>query len=57
MAPKLKAGYRGCVARKKPFIYKVNRERRLAFAKKHLNKPQEFWNKVIITYESKYNII
>lgn len=51
-----RAGYRGCVARKKPFISKVNRQKRLAFAKEYLSKSQEFWNKVIFTDESKYNV-
>lgn len=37
-----RAGYRGCVARKKPFISKVNKAKQLQFANEHIAKPQEF---------------
>lgn len=48
--------YNGRVARKKPFISKVNRKKRLLFSKEHQNKGIDYWNKVIFTDESKFNI-
>ncbi|GFY04326.1 HTH_Tnp_Tc3_2 domain-containing protein [Trichonephila clavipes] len=51
-----KAGYNGRVARKKPLIGKKNRVKRLKFAKEHLLKPQQFWNEVLFSHESKFNI-
>ncbi|GFX52283.1 transposable element Tc1 transposase [Trichonephila clavipes] len=49
-----KAGYNGRVARK--LIGKRNRVKRLKFAKEHILKPQQFWNEVIFSDESKFNI-
>ncbi|GFX93000.1 transposable element Tc1 transposase [Trichonephila clavipes] len=51
-----KAGYNDRVARKKPLIGKRNRVKRLKFAKEHVLKPQQFWNEVIFSDESKFNI-
>ncbi|GFV05104.1 transposable element Tc1 transposase [Trichonephila clavipes] len=51
-----KAGYNGRVARKKPLIGKRNRVKRLKFAKEHILKPQQFWNEVIFSDESNFNI-
>lgn len=51
-----KANYHGRVARKKPFFSKANRDKRIAFAKKHISEPGDFWKKVIISDESKFNI-
>ncbi|GFT57113.1 transposable element Tc1 transposase [Trichonephila clavipes] len=51
-----KAGYNGRLARKKPLIGKRNRVKRLKFAKEHILKPQQFWNEVIFSDESKFNI-
>ncbi|GFW63563.1 transposable element Tc1 transposase [Trichonephila clavipes] len=51
-----KAGYNGRVARKKPLIGKRNRVKRLKFTKEHILKPQQFWNEVIFSDESKFNI-
>ncbi|GFW51973.1 transposable element Tc1 transposase [Trichonephila clavipes] len=51
-----KAGCNGRVARKKPLIGKRNRVKRLKFAKEHILKPQQFWNEVIFSDESKFNI-
>ncbi|GFV33181.1 transposable element Tcb1 transposase [Trichonephila clavipes] len=51
-----KAGYNGRVARKKPLIGKRNRVKRLKFTKEHILKPQQFWNEVIFSNESKFNI-
>ncbi|GFW90045.1 transposable element Tc1 transposase [Trichonephila clavipes] len=56
----IKAGYNGRVARKKPLIGKRNRVKRLKFAKEHILKRtksfQRFWNEVIFSDESKFNI-
>lgn len=51
-----KSGYNGRVARKKPFISKKNKVKRRAFAKLHRNKDNSFWNSVLFTDESKFNI-
>ncbi|GFW47589.1 transposable element Tc1 transposase [Trichonephila clavipes] len=51
-----KASYNGRVARKKLLIGKRNRVKRLKFAKEHILKPQQFWNEVIFSDESKFNI-
>ncbi|GFY16012.1 transposable element Tcb2 transposase [Trichonephila clavipes] len=51
-----KAGYNGRVARKKPLIGKRNRVKRLKFAKEHILISQQFWNEVIFSDESKFNI-
>lgn len=51
-----KAGYHGRVARRKPLISLVNRQKLLAFAREHLNKPADFWNKVIFSDEGKFCI-
>jgi len=50
------AGYKGCVARKKPFISKINKKKRLDFAKSHINKVNDFWKSVLFSDESKFNI-
>ncbi|GFU71752.1 transposable element Tc1 transposase [Trichonephila clavipes] len=51
-----KDGYNGRVARKKPLIGKRNRVKRLKFAKEHILKHRQFWNEVIFSDESKFNI-
>lgn len=51
-----RAGYSSRIARKKPLISKVNQKKRIEFAKTYLNKPTEFWNSVLFTDESKFNI-
>ncbi|GFW72961.1 transposable element Tc1 transposase [Trichonephila clavipes] len=48
--------YYGRAARKKPFISERNRRKRLDFAKSHVNLSDEFWNTVIFSNESKFNI-
>lgn len=48
--------YHGRVMRKKFWVNKTNREKRLQFAKNYLNKDNNFWNKVIFSDESKFNI-
>jgi hypothetical protein len=51
--------FHGRKARKKPFISMVNRKKRLAFAKRHLDKPkefcEEFWYKVIWSDTTRVN--
>lgn len=51
-----KAGYRGRVSRKKPFISRVNRLKRIAFANEYVNKPPDFWKRIIFSDESKFCI-
>lgn len=51
-----KSGYNGRIARKKPFISKVNRQKRIEFAEKYVNEPVEFWTNVIFTDETKINL-
>lgn len=51
-----KNGLNGRVARKKPFVSKINRKKRLDYVKTHLNKNFDFWKQVLFTDESKYNI-
>lgn len=51
-----KNDYHGRVARNKPLINERNRKRRLEFAKQYMHQPAEFWNDVIFTDESKFNI-
>ncbi|CAK9820145.1 Transposable element Tc1 transposase [Anthophora quadrimaculata] len=48
--------FHGRAARKKPFINKINRAKRLAFAKEYVNKSNSFWQKVIFSDESRFNI-
>ncbi|GFV05056.1 transposable element Tc1 transposase [Trichonephila clavipes] len=50
------AGYSSRVARKKPFISLQNQKKRLEFAKTHQLKTDNFWKKVILSDESKFNI-
>ncbi len=51
-----RSGLKSRVAQKKPYISKVNRKKRLAFATKWLDASETWWNSVIFTDESKYNI-
>lgn len=48
--------YHGRQARKKFWVSKVNREKRLRFAKDHRDTGAEVYNKTIWTDESKYNV-
>lgn len=48
------AGYNARVCRRKPQISKVNQEKRLSFAKEHISKDTQFWEKVIFSDESKF---
>ena len=49
-------GLSGRIARKKPYISDRNKRKRLAFAKEHVNKPAEFWNSILWSDESKFNM-
>ena len=49
-------GLFGRVARKRPYVNKANRLKRLNFAKTMSNKPLDFWNTVLWTDESKFNL-
>jgi len=51
-----KAGLHGRVARRKPYISAINKKKRLEFAKLHVNQPDSFWENVIFSDESKFNI-
>jgi hypothetical protein len=46
---------KGQVARKGPFINEA-RLKRLKFAREHVTRGSEFWNRVLWTAESKFNI-
>lgn len=50
------AGYNARTPRIKPLISEQNRKKRLEFAKKYINKNSEFWQKVIFSDETKFNI-
>ena len=49
-------GLYGRVARKKPYVNKINRCKRLEYAKNYREKPLGFWNKVLWSDESKFNL-
>ena len=46
----------GRIARKKPYVNKINRRKRLKFAKEMLEKPVDFWKNVVWYNESKFNL-
>lgn len=48
--------FHGRIARNKPYINERNRQKRLQFAKEYLNKDYNFWQHVIFTDESKFNL-
>ena len=50
------ANLHGRTPRNKPYISPINREKRLEWAKKNVDKPQEFWDSVIWSDESKFNL-
>lgn len=49
-------GYHGRVARKKFYVNKVNRKKRLDFAIHYSDMPQSYWNKVLWSDESKFQL-
>ena len=44
------------VARKKPLVTKANRGKRVRYARKYQEKPLDFWNSVLWSDESKFNL-
>ena len=51
------AGLYGRVARKKPYVNKVNPVKRLEYARFYREKPLDYWNTVKWSDESKFNLI
>ena len=49
-------GLFGRVARKEPYVNKVNRGKRIAFAKTYREKPPGFWDNILWSDESKFNL-
>ena len=49
-------GLAGRVARKKPYITARNSRKRLKFAREHRNMPSAFWNSILWSDESKFNM-
>ncbi|CAF3787789.1 unnamed protein product [Rotaria magnacalcarata] len=49
-------GLFGRVARKKPYVNKINRIKRLKYAKEMLTKPLGFWDNIVWSDESKFNL-
>ncbi|CAJ0928475.1 unnamed protein product [Ranitomeya imitator] len=52
----MESKYRGFTARCKPLISIKIKRLELAFAKKHLNKPAQFWKNILWTDETKINL-
>lgn len=50
------AGYNSRVARRKPLISATNRKKRMSYAKQFGNEPCSFWDQVLFSDESKFNI-
>ena len=50
------AGLYGRIARKKTYVNKINRGKRLEYARIHRDKPLGYWNDVIWSDESKFNL-
>ncbi|GFU15635.1 transposable element Tc1 transposase, partial [Trichonephila clavipes] len=51
-----KAGYQGRNIRRKPFVCKVNRKKGIDFAKGNEKQDRNFWNSMIFSDDSKFNI-
>ena len=51
-----KNGVHGRIARRKPLLSKKNIAARLKFTKEHIDDPQDFWNNVLWTDESKVEL-
>ncbi|GFW98635.1 transposable element Tc1 transposase [Trichonephila clavipes] len=51
-----KAGYHGRNMQRKPFVSEVSRKKRKYFAKDNEKQDRNFWNSVIFSDESKFNI-
>ena len=46
----------GRVAHKNPYVNKINRRKRLEYAKNYREKPLDFWNKLVWSDDSKFNL-
>ena len=44
------------VARKKPYVNRINRLKHLKYAKEMLRKPLDFWDTIVWSDESKFNL-
>jgi len=51
------AGLRNYLAKKKPFISKKNKLKRIEFAKRYASMPLDFWKTVIWSDESKFELL
>lgn len=51
-----KNGLHGRVARRKPLLRQCHKNSRLLYAKQHRDKPQNFWNKIIWSDETKIEL-
>lgn len=51
-----KTDLRNSFAQRRPLIRNINKQKRLAFAKKYVNMLLEFWKKVVWSDESKFEI-
>ena len=51
-----KNGIHGRVPRRKPLLTKKNTMARLTFAKQHLDDPQDFWDNILWTDETKVEL-
>ena len=49
-------GLYGRVVRKKPYVNKINRGKRIAYAKMMMEKPYDYWKHVLWSDESKFNL-
>jgi transposase len=49
-------GLNGRVARKKPYVNKINRGKRMVYAKTMMAKPFDYWKHVLWSDESKFNL-
>ena len=52
----IKAGLKGCKARKKPLVTEVQRRKRLKWAHEHNSWTQDQWNRVLFSDESNFSI-
>jgi len=50
------SGLNGRVARKKPLLKKIHKQRWLQFAREHADKPKAFWNQVLWSDETKIKL-
>ena len=49
-------GFNGRVARKKSYVNKIDRSKRIAYAKVMMEKPFDYWKHVLWSDESKFNL-